>query len=616
MKPCDLVLEGGLVSGLIHPAAVIQLSRTYSFRKVGGASAGAFVAAATAAAEMARGTGGFDRLAEFSCELARGDLVDQLFQASPEATPLLRTVLAAMQAMSDLPATAPAARAYRTLRALLASTPGDLMRGATLGLIGFVLFAAFVDGRFGWLALFPALLFACAGALVAALTRIGVIARDLRRTGFGLVSGLSQPGGRGQALTEWLASWLDRIAGVPAPLTLGQLSDAGVPLHTITTNLSEGRPYAVPFSDHRFLFAESDMRELFPPAVVNHMVQHAYDSTKVTPPPGYHFLPEWKDLPVIVAVRLSNSFPLFLRSIPLYSIDTSAAKTTSADQRITPRPGQLCRNWFSDGGICSNFPIHFFDRWIPEHPTFGISIGTAPAKRFYNLTNVDPQLAAESTTQGVHLPSPNRPEPSPWQPIDSVGGFLGAALMSAKDSRDTLQRELPGYRERVVQVLLPAGAAGLGPAMDPTAARDLVDLGTKAGRALQDFDFAQHLWVRLRSLIPRLAYEAERLHEQLQPAGAGVPFTVKRAQDDASKSVSPLRLVYPAPSGDWVDRAQELLLTLATAGASPLSQKDQPRPVAALRVTPQFGDSSPRDDGASSADESSTPSTPALEGSA
>src|SRR5215467_9972253 len=90
MKPCDLVLEGGLVSGLIHPAAVIQLSRTYSFRKVGGASAGAFVAAATAAAEMARATGGFDRLADFSRELAKGDLVDQLFQASPEATPLLR----------------------------------------------------------------------------------------------------------------------------------------------------------------------------------------------------------------------------------------------------------------------------------------------------------------------------------------------------------------------------------------------------------------------------------------------------------------------------------------------------------------------------------------------
>jgi hypothetical protein len=289
----------------------------------------------------------------------------------------------------------------------------------------------------------------------------------------------------------------------------------------------------------------------------------------------------------------------------------------SADQRITPRPGQLCRNWFSDGGICSNFPIHFFDRWIPEHPTFGISIGTAPAKRFYNLTNVDPQLAAESTAQGVHLPSANRPEPSPWQPIDSVGGFLGAALVAAKDSRDTLQRELPGYRERVVQVLLPAGAAGLGPAMDPTAARDLVDLGTKAGQALQNFDFAQHLWVRLRSLIPRLADEAERLHEQLQAFGAwGAPFTVRRARDDARKSASPLPLVYSPPSDDWLTRAQALLGALGDAGAPPLSQKDLPRPTAALRVTPQFGDSNPRHDGASSADESTTPSISALGGSA
>src|SRR5262249_32318289 len=99
-KQCDLVLEGGLVSGLVHPAAVLELAKDYRFRRVGGASAGAYVAAATAAAEMARNSGGFERLARFSGELAKGGLVDQLFQASPATTPLLRVALAAMGATS------------------------------------------------------------------------------------------------------------------------------------------------------------------------------------------------------------------------------------------------------------------------------------------------------------------------------------------------------------------------------------------------------------------------------------------------------------------------------------------------------------------------------------
>jgi len=28
----------------------------------------------------------------------------------------------------------------------------------------------------------------------------------------------------------------------------------------------------------------------------------------------------------------------------------------------------LHRHWFSDGGICSNFPIGLFDVWLPKTP--------------------------------------------------------------------------------------------------------------------------------------------------------------------------------------------------------------------------------------------------------
>ena len=38
----------------------------------------------------------------------------------------------------------------------------------------------------------------------------------------------------------------------------------------------------------------------------------------------------------------------------------------------------LVPQWFSDGGIASNFPIHFFDSWLPDRPTFGITLQYLP----------------------------------------------------------------------------------------------------------------------------------------------------------------------------------------------------------------------------------------------
>ena len=50
---CDLVMKGGITSGVIYPRAVCQLAATRRLRNVGGTSAGA-IAAAGAAASTAR----------------------------------------------------------------------------------------------------------------------------------------------------------------------------------------------------------------------------------------------------------------------------------------------------------------------------------------------------------------------------------------------------------------------------------------------------------------------------------------------------------------------------------------------------------------------------------
>jgi len=53
---CDLVMKGGITSGIVFPTAVAQLSTQYRFRHIGGTSAGAIAAAGAAAAEFRRAT--------------------------------------------------------------------------------------------------------------------------------------------------------------------------------------------------------------------------------------------------------------------------------------------------------------------------------------------------------------------------------------------------------------------------------------------------------------------------------------------------------------------------------------------------------------------------------
>ena len=64
---CDIVMKGGITSGIVYPAAVVEIAKSFIFKNVGGTSAGAIAASLTAAAERRRAadasTAGFDRLA-------------------------------------------------------------------------------------------------------------------------------------------------------------------------------------------------------------------------------------------------------------------------------------------------------------------------------------------------------------------------------------------------------------------------------------------------------------------------------------------------------------------------------------------------------------------------
>src|ERR1700694_750012 len=137
-----------------------------------------------------------------------------------------------------------------------------------------------------------------------------------------------------------------------------------------TPDLSVRRPYTLPFVTHpgqpqrdgRYAFDEKEWRGYFPQRGlrgVGAQTEGGRDNS------GYRYLPDSQDLPVIVAVRMSLSVPLLLSAIPLYRQDWTYCD--SAER------GRLRRCIFSDGGISSNFPIHFFDHLLTNRPTFAIA---------------------------------------------------------------------------------------------------------------------------------------------------------------------------------------------------------------------------------------------------
>jgi hypothetical protein len=57
LKKCDIVMRGGITSGIVYPGLISKLAERYAFQSIGGTSAGAIAAALTAAAEYARRKG-------------------------------------------------------------------------------------------------------------------------------------------------------------------------------------------------------------------------------------------------------------------------------------------------------------------------------------------------------------------------------------------------------------------------------------------------------------------------------------------------------------------------------------------------------------------------------
>lgn len=477
---CDVIMKGGVTSGLVYPYAILEIATRYRFRSLGGTSAGAIAAAFAAAAEYARSVrndpDGFLRLQK-RCDTLPVILPD-LFQPDPE--------------FSDLVGLATRIRtqgATRAIGALLARALLMVPVGAALGWL------IRPDSGPAWpIMALVALLTGLTGLLAILFLKIW---RPVKRAharllaeGFGFCSGLTVKGRTAQALTDWLHESLQEIAfgsaSAPEILTFGHLSAPAngakpITLRMVATNLSMGRPHTLPDLGLPAGLSIAEWARLFPEPV---MARIGKTSEPWEGREGILKFPSAADLPVICAVRMSLSFPLLFKAVPLLSVDYELRSIVKG-LGGAPLPARTEKIWMTDGGLSSNFPIHLFDAPLPSRPTFAFSLDTL-------------QVPVDAVRSRVFLPETSaQGSMSQINEFHSLAGFGWRILAAAKDWQDQLASELTGQRERIVRIFLGPNEGGLNLDMKPDVSRALMGYGAEAGRRfVTGFNFDEHRWRR------------------------------------------------------------------------------------------------------------------------
>ena len=630
-RTADLVLKGGVTSGVVYPLAICEMAKTYALASVAGTSAGAIGAGFAAAAEYRRRQGdggGFVELAGIPAWLGEDGRMLQLFRPDTETKALFSTVTAAAR---------PGGGAIAAVRTALSSCPLVALFGVLPGVLlvsGCLIAWSDASSQLNWLGwiclLALGVVVVLVGLVIAVVLQLKSQLQGLRENCMGLCSGMQQPPrGEAPSLSNWLHDRLQSLSGLPAekPLTFGDLWGAppprdgeGNPLphgersiqfESVTTNLTQGQPHRLPFVESTFYFDPEELEQLFPKDVVAWMVEHARKQQKPCCTKGKCVdvysraagggvgkklcrLPITEDLPVLLAVRMSLSFPLLLSAVPLHAVHYGRQPKKDwckEGHRIADR----C--WFSDGGITSNFPIHFFDQLVPRWPTFGINLASFPWGQ-----NVDADSPEE---QKVFLPSTNNQSTRPtWIELETdgraptIGAFLSAILGAMQNWYDASFLQLPGYRTRVASVFQSDSEGGLNLNMGKEPVRLLAARGQLAGEALvkqfttpasEDHrtSWDDHRWTRYRSSLAALQDSLQGLAVAMRHGSTAHPPLVELIRRPAG--TPPLNYPLTKSDAEFVQDLTDRLLELGDAvAARASSEKNVPKPRAPLGLKPDM----------------------------
>ncbi|HEX3672527.1 MAG TPA: hypothetical protein VHT92_12560 [Candidatus Cybelea sp.] len=550
---CDVVMKGGVTSGIVYPLAICKLATSYVIKSIGGTSVGAIAAAVTAAAEYRRRNGsgqGYVELAKLPGFLGGKGVLLALFAADPVARPLLNVALTLIGNGSIL------LKAIRLAGALtahyfwipllcVAVVFGSIVAAAAPSSPEGVEHCLLVSLIFGLIA----------STVVVTLWFVYQVIATLNRNNFGWCHGYSRdadermtsvtdaaaiPVADVPPLFNWLDAFIAQTAGTREDqvLTFGDLwgsknppwhtpteHDRGIDFRMVTTCLTLGRPFSLPFDPHArispcddcdtdfdedghrrppFYFREKDLDQYFSAKVVCHMVRFGA-RTKLSNGAAYYRFPAARRVPIIVATRLSMSFPVLFCALPLYALDAN---------------GRMQRMWFSDGGLTSNFPIHFFDSPLPRWPTFAVDLlGGAPGSEMDrpDKSHRRPSGKARYTPGDVFIESEaRRGTVNPWDKLDrgdargNVLAFASSILDAARGWQDVTLGGLPGNASRIVGVRLADDQGGLNLNMQPETISEMSGLGLKAGTelverfatgAVDPEGWKKHRWIRYRATM-------------------------------------------------------------------------------------------------------------------
>lgn len=598
-KPlCDLVMKGGITSGVVYPKLIHELSQRYQFKSIGGTSAGAIAAGTCAAAEYGRQHGqvsSFDHLNELPEELgkpvepSKRSRLLSLFQPHPDLRLHFDVLL---QALNKEPVPAIIGMLQRMLAgnivlvlALLligAALLGPLVQSLSAGvnawmsvstalgalvLVGIALWLSAVAPPaqkerllLAWLGVYLLLVLGLklgsgfpwqwaliwvglsllAGALLTWILVLALVSlrfafsllKGLHRNRYGLCSGQTMPappdsGKPLPGLTDWLTAYFDDLAGLTErdhALTFGDLwgpdfkKSRNINLEVMTSAVSQHMIYSIPFRDGSpsLYYDPDELKGYFPKRVMDWLDKTAQrggvqvDDAGLSPEADtsearievgegtsarvLRRFPRGADLPVVVAVRMSLSFPLLLSAIPLYAVDFSRKGNRLEIDRVraAKKAGQAAsatlqaaRIWFSDGGIGSNMPLHMFDALLPGHPTFAVNL-----KAEHPDIKIKNPETDDNRDGRIYLPENGGGHLRHWvgpkdeKPLSGLAGFLVSIISTMQSWRDEIQFPYPGFKDRIVQISLREKEGGLNLDMPKEAITALGSAGSMAAHRL------------------------------------------------------------------------------------------------------------------------------------
>lgn len=603
---CDVIMKGGITSGVVYPGVVCGLASTYRLRCIGGASAGAIGAAVAAAAEFNRAGGGFAKLGAVPAELngpspAGGSVLFRLFQPA-RATRGLYQVFASALGKFGL------GRILSVALAVVTAFPVAVLLGAVLG-VAVIVCGALGSGVAAVTSIVAGILLLVAGVAVGVGFALSPAVRAVPANKFGVCTGMpaDDSAGAPPALTPWLHAKIQDIAGLPVdgdPLTFGMLagSDAKCDLRMMTTNVTIRQAIRLPLDDNEYFFDPVEFRELFPEHIVAWMEDEEHWPPLPTDPAELAQVQAARaaalprkpmptaHLPVLVATRMSLSFPFLISAIPLYTVDWS--KTSD------PAQPAIGVNWFSDGGICSNLPVHFFDCPLPTRPTFAVDLAPFPIGQEKSLTDERentylPDLAAQRRLPGWGILSGTG--------FAGLGDFAAALFNSAQCWVDEAEAEMAGYHDRIVTVYQDKTEGGMNLTMTADAVSHLAERGrAAAGRLVERFapdangnpadGWENQRWIRFRTATAGLS---DWLTTFSYGYNTKVPPATEYSDLAGSGAAAPLPS-YPIDPGDRtaVNTCVGSLLTLAEAWSKVPNNafiKDAPPDRPGLRLMPMEG---------------------------